>query len=125
MIYIMINAVPIISAALFGIVFAIIWYRKRMPVLALIILLLAHLWLAAILAGALILAPPKGGVWTMTIGSAVVIWVGFVLPTLAGSYQVRGIKPRSVAADCGYWLVTMVAQAVIMRIIGLTAPPVA
>jgi hypothetical protein len=123
MIYIVINAIPIIAAALTGLVFAIIWYRKRMPVSALFVLFLANLWLAAILAGALILAPPKGSIWTMTISSAVVIWAGFVLPVLAGSYQVRNIKTRSLAADCGYWLVTMVAQAVIMRIIGLTAPP--
>ena len=124
MIYIVLNAIPIIAAALAGLAFATIWYRKRMPVSALIILFLANLWLAAILAGALILAPPKGGVWVMTIGSAVVIWAGFVAPALAGSYQVRKIKPRSLAADCGYWLVAMVAQAIFMRIIGLTAPPV-
>jgi hypothetical protein len=123
MIYIVINAGPIIAAALASVFFANIWYRKRMPTSAIFILFLANLWLASILAGALILAPPKGSVWTMTIGSAVVIWAGFVLPALAGSYQVRNIKPRSLAADCGYWLVNMVTQAAIMRIIGLTAPP--
>ncbi len=124
MIYIIVNAMPIVAAALGGTAFTTIWYRKRLAVSALAILFLANLWLAAILAGALILAPPKGGVWTMTIGSALVIWAGFVAPTLAGSYQVRKIKPRSLAADCGYWLVTMVVQSIIMRIIGLTAPPV-
>ena len=123
MIYIALNAIPIIAAALAGLGFATVWYRKRMPVKALVILFLANVWLGAILAGALILAPPKGGIWTMTIGSAVVIWAGFVAPALAGGYQVRKIKARSLAADCGYWLVAMVAQAVIMRIIGLTAPP--
>jgi uncharacterized membrane-anchored protein YitT (DUF2179 family) len=119
MIYIVLNAIPIIAGALAGLGFANIWYRKRLPLSALAILFAANLWLAAILAGALILAPPKGGIWTMTIGSAV------VAPALVGSYQVRKIKARSLAADCGYWLVTMVAQAVIMRIIGLVAPPVA
>ncbi len=125
MIYIVINAIPITAAALFGLVFAAIWYRKRMPIAAIFVLFIANIWLAAILAGALIIAPPKGGIWTMTIGSAVVIWAGFVAPALVGSYQVREIKARSLLADCGYWLVAMVAQAVIMRIIGLTAPPLA
>ncbi len=123
MIYIVINAFPIMAAALFGLTFANIWYRKRMPASAIFILFLANLWLSAILAGALILAPPKGSIWTMTMGTAVVIWAGFILPALAGSYQIRKIGIRSLTADCGYWLVTMVAQSVIMRIVGLTAPP--
>ena len=37
-------------------------------------------WFAAILAGALIVAPAKADVWTMTIGTALIIWGGFVAP---------------------------------------------
>jgi hypothetical protein len=124
MIYIVINAPAILVAAVAGIAIASFWYRKRLPVASWAILFLANLWLGAILAGALILAPPKGGVWTMTIGSAIVIWAGFVAPALAGSYRLRNIRFRALMADCGYWLAAMVAQAVLMRLIGLTAPPV-
>ena len=79
---------------------------------------------ASILAGALILAPPRGSVWTMTIGSAVVIWLGFVVPSLAASYRMRALPGRTAIVDCGYWLVVMLAQAVVLRVIGLMPPPV-
>jgi hypothetical protein len=123
MIYIIINGLAISIAAFIGLTIALLWYRKRPSPTALLTLWLANLWLAAILAGALILAPPKGSVWTMTIGSAVVIWAGFVAPAIAGSYQIRRMSFGKIAADSGYWLVTMVAQSILMRLIGLTAPP--
>lgn len=124
MIYIVINAAAIIAAGLAGLAIAALWYRKRPSTAAMIGLFLANLWLASILAGALILAPPKGGIWTMTIGSAVVIWAGFVAPAITSSYRLRKLRWQAVAADSGYWLVTMIAQAALMRFIGLTAPPV-
>ncbi len=80
--------------------------------------------LAAILAGALILAPPKGGVWVMTIGSAVVIWLGFVVPTLAVSLQMAGQRWARIVRAWGWWLVAMLVQAVVLRLVGLVPPPV-
>lgn len=123
MIYIVINAIPIIIAALTAVGLGAIWYRRAVSTPTLLTILLAHLWLGSILAGALILAPPKGDVWTMTIGSAVVIWAGFVAPTLAASYRLRGQSWRNVTNDAGFWLVAMVLQASLMRVIGLTPPP--
>ncbi len=123
MIYVVQNALPILIAAAFSIALAVIWYRRALPIGATITLFVAQAWLAAILAGALILAPPKGGVWTMTIGSAVVIWAGFVAPAIVASYRVRAIAWRRAGQDAAYWLVAMVVQAVVMRLIGLTAPP--
>jgi hypothetical protein len=87
------------------------------------VIVLATFWLAAILAGALILAPPKGSHWTMALGSAFVIWIGFVLPVLAASGATRGLRARVILADAGYWLVAMLAEAVTMTMIGLAAPP--
>jgi hypothetical protein len=84
----------------------------------------AQAWLGAILAGALILAPPKGGVWTMTLGSAFIIWIGFVLPALTASYRLRGTEWRTIGIDAGYWLAAMIIEAVVMRLIGLVPPPV-
>jgi len=123
MIYIWLNAVAILIAAFASLALAIPWYRKPIAPPVVLTLFFANVWLAAILAGALILAPPKGGVWTMTIGSAVVIWAGFVAPALAASYRLRGQSWRTVLADGGYWLVGMLIQAILMRIVGLTAPP--
>ena len=124
MIYIVINAFPIVVAALAAVGMGALWYRRAVPISTLITVIPAHVWLGAILAGALILAPPKGGVWTMTIGSAVVIWAGFVAPALVASYRIRAIAWRTVAIDAGYWLAAMVLQAAIVRMIGLTPPPV-
>ena len=88
-----------------------------------IIAVLAEFWLAAILAGALILAPPRAGPWTMALGSAVVIWIGFVLPALLTTEVSRGLGFGAAAADCAYWLVAMVVEAAILHSVGLVKPP--
>jgi hypothetical protein len=123
MIYIVLNALPIGIAAALSLGLAALWYRRRLSGGLALTLFAAQAWLAAILAGALILAPPEAGVWVMTIGSAVVIWVGFVLPALTFSYRLRAMPWRTVANDAGFWLAAMVLQAVVMRLIGLTPPP--
>ena len=123
MIYIWLNIVPILVAALASVGLAGLIYRRKAAFGTLVVVFVAQAWLAAILAGALILAPPKGGVWTMTIGSAVVIWAGFVAPTLAASYRLREQSWRTIGIDGGYWLAAMVIQAILMRLIGLVPPP--
>jgi Protein of unknown function (DUF1761) len=122
MIYIVLNALPIIVAALAAVALGALWYRCAVSTSLLATVIAAQLWLGAILAGALILAPPKGSVWTMTLGSAFIIWIGFVLPALAASYRFRGIAWRTVGIDSGYWLAAMLLQATVMRLIGLVAP---
>ncbi len=84
---------------------------------------LAEFWLTSILAGALILAPPRAGPWTMAVGSAVVIWIGFVLPTLLVTALSRGLPFGAGLADGGQWLAAMVAEAVILHVAGLVKPP--
>jgi hypothetical protein len=129
MIYIILNGGAILAATLASLVFGALYYslveRSRIRgLVTLMIAFAAEAWLCAILAGALILAPPKGGVWTMTLGSAVVIWLGFVVPSLAASYRLRGVPVRTVLVDCGHWLGVMLVQAVVLRLIGLVPPPV-
>ena len=131
MIYIVLNAVAIIAATLAGLVvgglYQAVWRSGRAwrdaSGATLAIAFAAEAWLCAILAGALILAPAKGSVWTMTIGSAVVIWLGFVVPALVTSYRYRALALRLAAVDCGYWLVVMLVQAVVLRWVGLVPPP--
>lgn len=83
----------------------------------------AEFWLAAILAGALILAPStQAGAWTMAIASAVVIWIGFVVPVLIVSYMVHGLRPVVLLQDGTHWLLVMVVQAAVLHLIGLVHP---
>lgn len=131
MIYIVLNGGAIVAATLAGLVLGLVYQimadRRQIGARgwagSLAFAFMAEAWLCAILAGALILAPPKGGVWTMTIGSAVVIWLGFVVPSLAASYRMRAQPMRAALVDCGYWLVVMLVQALVLRLIGLVPPP--
>ncbi len=130
MIYIWLNLWPILAATALGLVVAVLWHKlPAAPPLALgrpslvIATSLALFWLAAILAGALILAPrDQAGPWVMAIASAVVIWAGFVLPTLLVSQLYRGAGAGQIVRDLGYWLVVMVLQAALLQALGLVPP---
>ncbi|WP_426264745.1 hypothetical protein [Sphingomonas sp. PWP1-2] len=128
MIYILINLVPILVATLIGLMLGAAYHvafgRGRVAVSAIVVAALGLFWFAAILAGALILAPPKAAPWIMAVGSAVVIWAGFVLPVVAVTQRYHGVAARRIIGDSLFWLVTMVAQAVAMKLIGLVPPPV-
>ena len=123
MIYIVINAIPIALATLLALLLAQLVDRPK-GLTNWLVALVSAAWLGAILAGALILAPPKAPIWVMTIGSAVVIWAGFVAPTLATSLRLAGQRWGQVGRACLWWLVVMLVQAVVMRLVGLTPPPV-
>ncbi len=84
--------------------------------------LIAESWLAAILAGALILAPPQADPWVMAIASAVVIWIGFVVPVLAVTHVFRGLSTSALMLDCVHWLLVMTVQAAVLQAIGLARP---
>ncbi|WP_404370572.1 hypothetical protein AB5I39_02220 [Sphingomonas sp. MMS24-J45] len=130
MIYIWLNLFPILTATALGLMIG--WaYRAtfdrsagRISVGAIVTAALGLFWFASILAGALILAPPKAAPWIMAVGSAVVIWAGFVLPVVAITHSHRGGRASLIARDSLYWLITMIAQAVAMKLIGLVPPPV-
>ena len=128
MIYILLNAVPILVATLAGLLIGLGYHRlaglPRAGVGLLVTTAIAQAWFAAILAGALILAPAKAPDWVMAIGSAVVIWIGFVVPVSVVTLRARAVAAGAVAADCLYWLVVMVTQAVILKSMGLVPPPV-
>ena len=128
MIYILLNLVPIAVATVVGLAIGYAWRAAlgsdgRLGTGTVALAALGEFWLAAILAGALILAPPKADPWVMAIGSAVVIWAGFVLPAVAISLAHRGVAARGVVTDALHWLVVMTVQAVVMKAIGLVPPP--
>ena len=83
---------------------------------------MAQGWLACILAGALILAPHQAGVWVMSLGSAVIIWIGFVLPSLLTTLRFRRVPLPAALADCALWLAVMLLQAGVLQLVGLQRP---
>lgn len=122
MIYIVINAIPIGLATLLGLLIGQFVDRPK-GITAWAIALLTTAWLCAILAGALILAPPRAPLWVMTIATAWVIWIGFVVPALTTSLLMAGQRWGRIGRACLWWLVVMIVQVVVMRLLGLTPPP--
>jgi hypothetical protein len=128
MIYIWLNAIPILLATAAGLAVALLFYRltrvaiRPTPAL-LLTALLSHGWLAAILAGALILAPPQAPPIVMAMLTPVVIWAGFSLPLLALTAQVRGGGLRQGLSDSLQWVLVMLVQAIVLTAIGLVPPP--
>lgn len=127
MIYILLNLVPIAAATALGLVIGVVWLRASDILLpgwkTLAGAALAEFWLASILAGALILAPPEAGEWVMALGSAVVIWIGFVVPVLWVTFMAYELGARRTLSSALHWLVVMVTQAFCMQWIGLSPPP--
>lgn len=138
--YIALNIWPILAGTAAGFGFGALWYgllggpwmraaglssetvaRANVTWTA-VIAFLAEFWIACILAGALILAPPEAGPWTMAIGSAVVIWVGFVLPTVVVNQRYAMRPFAQTAIDAGHWLGVFVVQVVVMQAWGLVPP---
>jgi hypothetical protein len=125
-IYIWLNILPILAATLAGFLLSILWLRRarRMPPPASAALLfVAQAWLCAILAGALILAPDEAGRWVMALGTPVVIWAGFVLPSLFATLRLRAVPAGRALGDCLMWLAASVLQALVLESWGLIPPP--
>ncbi len=122
MIYIILNAVPILAATLAGLIAGLLLHGAPQGPFDRAIAFVAQAWFAAILAGALILAPPRADAWVMAIASAVVIWLGFVVPAVLVTLRYRKKAWGIVATDCSYWLLVMVVQAVVLKSIGLVPP---
>ncbi len=127
MIYIILNLAPILLATLASMLVGAVYLRLarlslRGPGL-LVTTAIAQGWFAAILAGALILAPAKAGDWTMALGSSVVIWIGFVAPVNIVTLRARRHGWSTTVMDSLYWLVVMVVQAVVLKSWGLVPPP--
>lgn len=128
MIYIWLNIVPILAATLAGLAIGAVWARMsglRIGKTVAVSAFVAEFWLTAILAGAVILAPDQAPPWTMALGSAFIIWVGFVLPVLVVTLGARSAGVRATAGAAGYWLVTMLVQAALLQAMGLVPPPAA
>ena len=129
--YILTNGGPILLATAVGLAISALYRalngdrgqgRGVGPGWLLVIAGVAEFWIASILAGALILAPQQADPLVMAIGSAVVIWIGFVVPTSIVTEAFRGVPLWRAGLDCALWLVVMVAQAAVLHGMGLVKP---
>ncbi|MGL6043171.1 MAG: hypothetical protein ACRC1J_04545 [Sandaracinobacteroides sp.] len=125
--YINLNLVPITVAAVIGLLIGLAHFLIARPgdrpgLDFVILSAIAEFWLAAILCGALILGPKLADPWVIALATAVVIWIGFVVPVLMVTLRFRGFPGPMAAADSLHWLVVMVAQAAVMQALGLVAP---
>ena len=129
--YILTNLISILVATGVGLAVSILYHELTRrpgfhgrvgPTGLLMIAAIAEFWLASILAGALILAPQQADPWVMALGSAVVIWIGFVLPTLIVTEAFRGVPLSRTTMDCSIWLVVMIIQAAALHAMGLIKP---
>lgn len=127
--YINLNLIPIAMATLVGLLIGLGHFllskpAERPAIDFVVLTAIAEFWLAAILAGALILGPRDSAApWMMTVVTAVIIWIGFVVPVLLVTLRFRNLPGPMAAADSLHWLGVMVAQALVLQAVGLTAPP--
>jgi len=135
--YIYENFLPILIATLASFTFGASYYialkrpyarathtdaTHRRSVSTYAVVFAAEFWLACILAGALILAPPEAGAMTMGLGSAIVIWIGFVMPATVVNTRLA-LKSWSLAIiDSLHWLGVMLVQALAMLLVGVVPP---
>jgi hypothetical protein len=125
--YINLNLVPITVATVIGLLIGLAHFLLARPgdrpgFDFVILTAIAEFWLAAILAGALILGPKLADPWVISLSTAVIIWIGFVVPVLMVNLRFRGFSGPLAAADSLHWLLVMVAQAAVMQALGLVAP---
>ena len=135
--YILLNFLPILLATVAGFAFGAVYYillkrpyaqasgtdeTHRRSLSTYGVVFAAEFWLAAILAGALILAPSEASPAEMAVGSAMLIWVGFVMPVTVVNARLA-LRPWSLALiDSLHWLGVMVVQAAVMLLVGVGAP---
>ena len=125
MIYILDNIAAILAATVVGAAVGLVWLRvsgRGVGPGGVLAAMLGLFWLAAILAGALILAPVDAGGWTIALGTPVIIWGGFLLPGFAATLPALGHGWRTVVSASAVWLVAMLAMAAVLHAIGLNAP---
>ena len=70
-------------------------------------------WMLAGLMGHLANVTVKGGIIT-----AIFVWIGFVLTTVATNQAFEGMRPTVTAIDSGHWLAVLVVMGAIIGAFG-------
>jgi hypothetical protein len=135
----MVNYVAVLAAAATSWIVGAIWYgvlgkawmaalgwtpeqvagataRRRMPIGPMITSFIAEVIMAAMLSGIMV---HTGGM-TVRIGviSALLIWVGFVVTTIAVNNAYPGRKVMLTVIDSGHWLAVLIVQGIVLGLLG-------
>ncbi|HWV82034.1 MAG TPA: DUF1761 domain-containing protein [Hyphomicrobiaceae bacterium] len=125
----MINYSAILLAAAAGFIFGGVWYgifaarsggdengRSAPTALLLVITFIAQVVMAVMLSGILVHVTRSGIPFTLRSGlfSAAMIWIGFVITTLAASNALHGAPFSRTLVDGGYWLGVLLIQAAVL-----------
>jgi hypothetical protein len=89
---------------------------RRMPIVPMIVSFIAELIMAAMLSGIMV----HTGGFTVRIGviSALLIWLGFVVTTIAVNNAYPGRRPLLTVIDSGHWLAVLLVQGVVLGLLG-------
>ena len=125
----MINYSAILLAAAASFIFGGLWYglfatrsggsengRSGPTALLLVVTFVAQVVMAVMLSGVLVHVTRSGIPLTLRSGliSAAMIWIGFVMTTLAASNALHGAPFSRTLIDGGYWLGTLLIQSAVL-----------
>ena len=125
----MINYSAILLAAAASFIFGGLWYglfatrsggsengRSGSTALLLVVTFVAQVAMAVMLSGILVHVTRSGIPLTLRSGlfSAAMIWIGFVITTLAASNTLHGAPFSRTLIDGGYWLGTLLIQSAVL-----------
>jgi len=88
--------------------------RSLTPLIIAAVSCLLMAWMLAGLMGHLANVTIRGGVI-----SAVFVWIGFVLTTVATNHAFEGMKPLVTAIDAGHWLAVLILMGAIIGAFGV------
>ena len=135
----MLNYVAVLAAAVAGWIVGAIWYgvlgnawlaalgrtpeeiaamraARRMPIGPMILSFLAEILMAAMLSGIMV----HTGGFSPRVGviSALLIWLGFVVTTIAVNNAYPGRKAMLTVIDSGHWLAVLIVQGLVLGLLG-------
>jgi hypothetical protein len=90
--------------------------KRRMPVGPMILAFVAQLVMALMLAGLLGHMGPRNV--TNGLVSGALVWLGFVITTIAVNNAFQKRKPMLTVLDGGHWLAVLLAQGIILGSFG-------
>src|ERR1051326_8750273 len=134
-----INYLAVLAAAVAGWLIGAVWYgalanawmaalgwaaadmagpdgRRRMPVGPMILAFIAQIVMALMLAGIV------GHLGAPTVANGIIsgalVWLGFVITTIAVNNAFQRKKPMLTVIDGGHWLAVLIAQGVVLGLFG-------
>ncbi len=89
--------------------------RKTRTALPFVTSFVSLLVMASVLAGHFAAHSPGELTAGHAVGSAVVLWLGFIVASMATNYAFIGFKPKLPVIDSIHWLAVVIIQALVIR----------